>query len=86
MFASFLPSFSRDEAMRVIPVENVRQVAIRALVEEDGDSEVRLILVTAAFYGATVASMIWWLFTRTSLRAPDSALISEAALRTAWRR
>lgn len=61
--------------MRVIPVENVRQVAIRALVEEDGDSEVRLILVTAAFYGATVASMIWWLFTRTSLRALDSALI-----------
>ncbi len=49
--------------MRVSPLENVRQVAIRALVEEDGDSEVMLILVTAAFYGAAVASMIWWLFT-----------------------
>ncbi len=49
--------------MRVIPLEKVRQVAIRALVEEDGDSEVRLILITAAFYWATVASMIWWLFT-----------------------
>ncbi len=48
--------------MRVIPLENVRQVAIRALVEEDGDSEVMLVLVTAAFYGAAVASMIWWLF------------------------
>ncbi len=63
MFAYFPPSFSRDEAMRVIPLENARQVAIRALVEEDGDSEVRLILITAAFYWATVASMIWWLFT-----------------------
>ncbi len=48
--------------MRLIPLENVRQVAIRALVEEDGDSEVMLVLVTAAIYGATVASLIWWLF------------------------
>ncbi|MCZ6569317.1 MAG: hypothetical protein O7B23_04050 [Deltaproteobacteria bacterium] len=47
----------------MISLKNARQVAIRALIEEDGDSEVRLILVTAAFYGATVASMIWWLFT-----------------------
>ncbi len=62
MFAYFPPSFSSDEAMRVIPLENARQVAIRALVEEDGDSEVMLVLVTAAFYGAGVASMLWWLF------------------------
>ncbi len=48
--------------MRVSPLENVRQVAIRALVEEDGDSEVMLVLVTAAFYWAVVASMLWWLF------------------------
>jgi RNA polymerase-interacting CarD/CdnL/TRCF family regulator len=62
MFAYFLPSFSRDGAMRMIPLKNARQVAIRALVEEDGDSEVMLVLVTAAFYWAVVASMLWWLF------------------------
>ncbi len=63
MFAYFPPSFSRDGAMRMIPLKNARQVAIRALVEEDGDSEVMLVLVTSAIYGATVASLIWWLLT-----------------------
>ncbi len=47
--------------MRVIPLENVRQVAIRVLVEEDGESEVMLALVMAALYGAGFASVIWWL-------------------------
>ncbi len=49
--------------MLMIPLKNARQVAIRALVEEEGDSEVMLVLVMAAFYGAALASMLWWLFT-----------------------
>jgi hypothetical protein len=47
----------------MVRLKNALQLAIRALVEEDGDSEVMLVLVTSAFYGAAVASIIWWLFT-----------------------
>ena len=33
---------------------------IAALAKEDGKSEVMLTLVMAAFYGAAVASVVWW--------------------------
>ena len=36
---------------------------IAVLAKEDGDSEVMLVLVVATFYGAAVASAIWWLLT-----------------------